>query len=121
MHQFANLGSLAEYMVVHEHAVAKISEEIPFDRAALIGCGVTTGVGAVIHTAAVEAGSMIAVIGCGGVGLCCINGSTEQRWLELAGLLRLTESRRKWIWHENLELRIASTHLKQIPLLRFGN
>jgi S-(hydroxymethyl)glutathione dehydrogenase/alcohol dehydrogenase len=45
------------------------------DRAALIGCGVTTGVGAVIHTAAVEPGSTVAVIGCGGVGLSCINGA----------------------------------------------
>src|SRR5690606_33193604 len=51
--QFANLGSFAEYMLVHEHAVAKIRDDMPLDRAALIGCGVTTGVGAVIHTAKV--------------------------------------------------------------------
>ena len=73
--QFANLGSFAEYMLVHEHAVAKIREDMPLDRAALIGCGVTTGVGAVIHTAKVEPGSTVAVIGCGGVGLSCINGA----------------------------------------------
>ena len=48
---------------------------MPMDRAALIGCGVTTGVGAVIHTAAVEPGSTVAVIGCGGVGLSAINGA----------------------------------------------
>ncbi|MEQ8485094.1 MAG: Zn-dependent alcohol dehydrogenase [Pseudomonadales bacterium] len=72
---FANLGSFAEYMLVHEHAVAKIREDMPMDRAALIGCGVTTGVGAVIHTAKVEPGSSVAVIGCGGVGLSCINGA----------------------------------------------
>ena len=48
---------------------------MPLDRAALIGCGVTTGVGAVIHTAAVEPGSTVAVIGCGGVGLSAINGA----------------------------------------------
>ena len=75
VHQFANLGSFAEYMLVHEHGVAKISKDIPLDRAALIGCGVTTGVGAVIHTADVEPGSTVAVIGCGGVGLSCINGA----------------------------------------------
>ena len=75
VHQFANLGSFAEYMLVHEHGVARISKDIPLDRAALIGCGVTTGVGAVIHTAAVEPGSTVAVIGCGGVGLSCINGA----------------------------------------------
>ena len=73
--QFANLGSFAEHMLVHEHAVAKIRDDMPLDRAALIGCGVTTGVGAVIHTAKVEPGSTVAVIGCGGVGLSCINGA----------------------------------------------
>lgn len=75
LQQFANLGSFAEHMLVHEHAVAKIREDMPLDRAALIGCGVTTGVGAVIHTAKVEPGSTVAVIGCGGVGLSCINGA----------------------------------------------
>ena len=73
--QFANLGSFAEMMLVHEHSVAKIREDMPLDRAALIGCGVTTGVGAVIHTAAVKPGTTVAVIGCGGVGLSCINGA----------------------------------------------
>ncbi|MEM1434508.1 MAG: Zn-dependent alcohol dehydrogenase [Pseudomonadota bacterium] len=73
--QFLNLSSFAEYMLVHEHAIAKIREDMPLDRAALIGCGVTTGVGAVIHTAKVEPGSTVAVIGCGGVGLSCINGA----------------------------------------------
>ena len=73
--QFANLGSFAEQMLVHEHSVVKIRADMPLDRAALIGCGVTTGVGAVIHTAAVEPGATVAVIGCGGVGLSCINGA----------------------------------------------
>jgi S-(hydroxymethyl)glutathione dehydrogenase/alcohol dehydrogenase len=56
---------------------------MPLDRAALIGCGVTTGVGAAIHTAAVQPGSTVAVIGCGGVGLSCINGAA------LAGAARI--------------------------------
>ena len=73
--QFANLGSFAEQMLVHEHSVVKVRPDMPLDRAALIGCGVTTGVGAVIHTAAVEPGTTVAVIGCGGVGLSCINGA----------------------------------------------
>ena len=73
--QFLNLSSFAETMLVHEHTVAKIRKDMPLDRAALIGCGVTTGVGAVIHTAAIEPGSTVAVIGCGGVGLSCINGA----------------------------------------------
>jgi S-(hydroxymethyl)glutathione dehydrogenase/alcohol dehydrogenase len=75
MGQFADLSSFAEMMLVHEHALAKIREDMPLDRAALIGCGVTTGVGSVIHTAKVEPGSTVAVIGCGGVGLSCINGA----------------------------------------------
>ncbi len=75
MHQFANLSSFAEQMLVHEHGIVKIREDMPLDRAALIGCGVTTGVGAVFHTAAVEPGSTVAVIGCGGIGLSCINGA----------------------------------------------
>ena len=81
--QFLNLSSFAEHMLVHEHALAKIRPDMPLDRAALIGCGVTTGVGAVIHTAAVEPGTTVAVIGCGGVGLSCINGA------ELAGAGRI--------------------------------
>jgi len=73
--QFANVGGFAEQMLVHENAVVKIRKDMPLDRAALIGCGVTTGVGAVIRTAAVEPGSDVAVIGCGGVGLSAINGA----------------------------------------------
>ncbi len=73
--QFLNLSSFAEYMLVHEHTIVKVREDMPLDRAALIGCGVTTGVGAVIHTAGVEPGTTVAVIGCGGVGLSAINGA----------------------------------------------
>jgi S-(hydroxymethyl)glutathione dehydrogenase/alcohol dehydrogenase len=73
--QFAGLGSFAELMLVHEHAMVKIRDDVPLDRAALVGCGVTTGVGAVFRTARVEAGSTVAVIGCGGVGLNCVQGA----------------------------------------------
>lgn len=73
--QFANLGSYAEYMLVHENAVVKIREDMPLEQAALIGCGVTTGVGAVLNTAKVEPGSSVAVFGCGGVGLAAIQGA----------------------------------------------
>jgi S-(hydroxymethyl)glutathione dehydrogenase / alcohol dehydrogenase len=75
VHQFMRLSSFAEQMLVHEHALVKIDKDMPLDRAALIGCGVTTGVGAVFRTAAIEAGSTVAVIGCGGVGLNCIQGA----------------------------------------------
>jgi S-(hydroxymethyl)glutathione dehydrogenase/alcohol dehydrogenase len=75
MHQFYNLSSFAERMLIHEHALVKIRPDMPLDRAALIGCAVTTGFGAVINTARVEVGSTVAVIGCGGVGLSAINGA----------------------------------------------
>ncbi len=73
--QFAQLSSFAEQMLVHEHACVAIRPDMPLDRAALIGCGVTTGVGAVIHTSKVRPGETVAVIGCGGVGLAAINGA----------------------------------------------
>ena len=75
MHQFYSLSSFAEQMLVHEHALVKVRPDMPLDRAALIGCAVTTGFGAVINTARVEVGSTVAVIGCGGVGLSAINGA----------------------------------------------
>ena len=75
IHQFLNLSSFAEMMLIHEHALVKVREDMPMDRAALIGCSTTTGVGAVFHTAGVEPGSTVAVIGCGGVGLAAINGA----------------------------------------------
>jgi S-(hydroxymethyl)glutathione dehydrogenase/alcohol dehydrogenase len=75
VNQFAQLSSFAEQMLIHEHACVAIRKDMPLDRAALIGCGVTTGVGAVIHTSKVKPGETVAVIGCGGVGLAAINGA----------------------------------------------
>lgn len=75
VHQFYELSAFAEQMLVHEHAVVRIRPDMPFDRAALIGCAVTTGVGAVTNTARIEVGSTVAVIGCGGVGLSAVNGA----------------------------------------------
>src|SRR5262249_17228786 len=70
-----HLASFADHMLVHEHAVVKIRNDMPLDRAALIGCAVTTGVGAVFRTARVEPGSTVAVIGLGGIGLSAVNGA----------------------------------------------
>jgi S-(hydroxymethyl)glutathione dehydrogenase/alcohol dehydrogenase len=67
--QFADLSSFAEQLLVHENLLVKIRPDMPLDKAALIGCGVTTGVGAVLNTAQVRPGEVVAVIGCGGVGL----------------------------------------------------
>ena len=73
--QFVNLGGFAEQMLVDEHALVKIDPDYPMDRAAVIGCGLATGVGAVLNTAQVRPGSTVAVVGCGGVGLSAIQGA----------------------------------------------
>jgi S-(hydroxymethyl)glutathione dehydrogenase / alcohol dehydrogenase len=75
INQFLDISSYCEKMLLHENAVVKIREDIPLDRAALIGCGVTTGVGAVLNTAKIEPGSTVAVFGCGGVGIAAIQGA----------------------------------------------
>jgi len=75
MMQYLNLSSFAEQMLIHEHACVAVRKDMPLDRAALIGCSVMTGVGAVMHTSNVRPGDTVAVIGCGGVGLSAINGA----------------------------------------------
>ncbi len=71
---FASMSSFAEYMVVPEGGLVKIRNDVPLDKAAVVGCGVMTGVGAAINTAKVQPGSACAVIGTGGVGLNVIQG-----------------------------------------------
>src|SRR5215472_9438901 len=104
LNQAFNLSSFAEQMLVHENSMVKIDADIPLDRAALVGCGVMTGVGAVFNAAKVEPGSMVAVIGCGGVGLSAVNGAalagaerviaidTQPSKLELAKELGATDT-----------------------------
>jgi S-(hydroxymethyl)glutathione dehydrogenase/alcohol dehydrogenase len=72
---FAGTGTFTEEVVVAAGCAVPIPDDVPFDIAALIGCGVTTGLGAAINTAQVEAGSSVAVIGCGGVGTSAIQGA----------------------------------------------
>ncbi len=75
IHPYADLGGFAEAMLLHERAVVKIAPDIPLDRAALIGCAVTTGVGAALNTAQVTPGSSVVVFGAGGVGISVIQGA----------------------------------------------
>ena len=75
LNQFTGLGTYAEEMLVHENALVSIGHDVPFEVAALIGCGVTTGVGAALNTAKVEPGSTVAVFGAGGVGISAIQGA----------------------------------------------
>lgn len=81
--QFSYIGAFAEQMLVHEHTLVKVGEDVPIEQLALLGCGVTTGLGAVFNTAQVQPGSTVAVIGCGGVGLNSVQGAA------LAGALRI--------------------------------
>lgn len=71
----AGCGAFAEEMVVPQEGAVKIANDVPYEVAALVGCGVMTGVGSVINTARVEPGATVAVIGCGGVGIAAIQGA----------------------------------------------
>jgi S-(hydroxymethyl)glutathione dehydrogenase/alcohol dehydrogenase len=73
--QFLGISSYAEHMLLHENSVVKIDSDLPLDRAALVGCGVLTGVGAALRTSGLEAGQTVAVFGCGGVGLSIVQGA----------------------------------------------
>jgi S-(hydroxymethyl)glutathione dehydrogenase/alcohol dehydrogenase len=71
----AGCGAFAEEVVVHRLGAVKVADDVPYEVAALVGCGVMTGVGAVVNTADVRPGSTVVVIGCGGVGIAAIQGA----------------------------------------------
>ncbi len=73
--QFLGISSYAEKMLLHENSVVAIDPEIPLDRAALVGCGVLTGVGAALRSSGLQPGQTVAVFGCGGVGLSIVQGA----------------------------------------------
>ncbi|MBO9998185.1 MAG: S-(hydroxymethyl)glutathione dehydrogenase/class III alcohol dehydrogenase [Cyanobacteria bacterium SID2] len=75
IHHYMGTSTFANFTVLPEIAVAKIRDDAPFDKVCLIGCGVTTGIGAVINTAKVEPGANVVVFGLGGIGLNVIQGA----------------------------------------------
>ena len=75
IYHFMGTSTFAEYTVLPEISVAKVSKAAPLDKVCLLGCGITTGIGAVLNTAKVEPGSTVAVFGLGGVGLSVIQGA----------------------------------------------
>ncbi len=75
MGQMLNLSAFAEQMLIHENACVRIDPDMPLDRAAVIGCAVTTGAGTIFNACNVTPGETVAVIGCGGVGLATINAA----------------------------------------------
>jgi S-(hydroxymethyl)glutathione dehydrogenase/alcohol dehydrogenase len=75
IHHYMGTSTFSEYSVMPEIAVAKVSPEAPLDKVCLLGCGITTGIGAVLNTAKVEPGSTVAIFGLGGIGLSVIQGA----------------------------------------------
>src|SRR6476619_7136154 len=73
--QFIGISSYAERMLLHENSIVRIDPDLPLDRAALVGCGVLTGVGAALRSSGLRAGQTVAVYGCGGVGLSIVQGA----------------------------------------------
>ena len=79
-------STFSQFTVVPEIALAKIREDAPFDKVCYIGCGVTTGIGAVIYTAKVEPGSRVVVFGLGGIGLNVIQGARMAGAAQIIGV-----------------------------------
>jgi S-(hydroxymethyl)glutathione dehydrogenase/alcohol dehydrogenase len=75
IYHYMGTSTFSEYTVLPEISVAKISKEAPLEKVCLLGCGITTGIGAVLNTAKVEAGSTVAVFGLGGIGLSVVQGA----------------------------------------------
>jgi S-(hydroxymethyl)glutathione dehydrogenase/alcohol dehydrogenase len=75
IYHYMGCSTFSEYTVVPEIALAQINKAAPLDKVCLLGCGVTTGIGAVLNTAKVEPGSTVAIFGLGGIGLSCIQGA----------------------------------------------
>jgi S-(hydroxymethyl)glutathione dehydrogenase / alcohol dehydrogenase len=83
VHLGSGIGAFAELMLVHERSVVRLPEDVDLVPAAMLGCAVTTGMGAVLRTARVPAGATVAVVGAGGIGLSCVQGA------RLAGAARI--------------------------------
>ena len=75
LHHYMGTSTFAEYTVVPEIALAKVRTDAPLDKVCLLGCGVTTGIGAVLNTAKVHPGATVAVFGLGGIGLSVVQGA----------------------------------------------
>ncbi len=101
--QFANLSSFAEKMLCPERSLVKIRDDMPLDRASLIGCGVTTGLGAALNTVNIPAGASVVIIGCGGVGLAALQGAR----ITGAGQIIAVDSQS---WKFDIATKLGATH-----------
>ena len=104
VHQFSHLGGFAEMMLVHENAVVKVHPDVPFDVAAILGCAVLTGTGAVFRSSRVEPGSRTCVVGVGGIGLAAIQAA---RVVGAAMIIAVDVSEEKL----QLARRLGATHV----------
>jgi S-(hydroxymethyl)glutathione dehydrogenase / alcohol dehydrogenase len=86
IHHYMGTSTFSNYTVVPEIALAKIRQDAPFDKVCYIGCGVTTGIGAVINTAKVEAGARVVVFGLGGIGLNVVQGARMVGAAQIVGV-----------------------------------
>ncbi|HVF34707.1 MAG TPA: S-(hydroxymethyl)glutathione dehydrogenase/class III alcohol dehydrogenase [Candidatus Saccharimonadia bacterium] len=86
VHHYMGTSTFSEYTVVPEIALAVISKDAPLEKVCLLGCGVTTGIGAVLNTAKVEPGSTVAVFGLGGIGLAVIQGAVMAKAARIIGI-----------------------------------
>jgi S-(hydroxymethyl)glutathione dehydrogenase/alcohol dehydrogenase len=86
LHHYMGTSTFAECTVVPEIALAKIRKDAPLDRVCLLGCGITTGIGAVLNTARVPPGATVAVFGLGGIGLSVIQGAVMARAGRIIGV-----------------------------------
>ena len=103
LHHYMGTSTFGEYTVASQYSLAKIRKDAPLDKVCLLGCGITTGIGAVLNTAKVEPGSSVAVFGLGGIGLAVVQGAvlagaeriicvdTNAKKFELAGQFGATE------------------------------
>jgi S-(hydroxymethyl)glutathione dehydrogenase/alcohol dehydrogenase len=101
--QFINVSSYAEKMLLHENSIVKIDPDIPLDKAALVGCGVLTGVGAALRSAGLEAGQSVAVYGCGGVGLSIVQGARIGGARQIIAIDQFGQKRQ-------MAMRVGATH-----------
>lgn len=101
--QGGSLGGFAEQMLVHENSLVRVDRALPLDKAALLGCAVLTGLGVVFNAAKVTAGSRVAVLGCGGVGLNVIQGARIAGAEQIIAVDLVEEKR-------ELALKLGATH-----------
>jgi S-(hydroxymethyl)glutathione dehydrogenase/alcohol dehydrogenase len=101
--QFINISSYAEKMLLHENSLVRIDPDIPLDKAALVGCGVLTGVGAALRSAGLEAGQTVAVYGCGGVGLSIVQGARIGGARQIIAIDQFGQKRQ-------MAMRVGATH-----------